>query len=69
MTWNELEIEILRGPIGWVSFLQRLCQSMYSPFFLWIWMWNGLLTLPINEREGKDGGGEDTSAKEENGGR
>ena len=32
-------------------------------------MWNRLVTLPIDDREGMDGGGEGTSAKEENGGR
>ena len=32
-------------------------------------MWNSLVTLPIDDREGMDGGGEVTNAKEENGGR
>ena len=32
-------------------------------------MWNCLATLLINDREGMYGGGEGTSAKEENGGR
>ena len=32
-------------------------------------MFNRLVTPPIDDREGTDGGGEGTSAKEENGGR
>ena len=32
-------------------------------------MWNHLVTPPIDDREGMDGWGEGTSAKEENGGR
>ena len=32
-------------------------------------MWNRLVILPIDGREGMDEGGEGTSAKEENGGR
>ena len=32
-------------------------------------MWNRLVTPPIDDREGMDGGGDSTSAKEENGGR
>ena len=32
-------------------------------------MWNRLVTLPINDRGGMGGGGEGTSAKEDNGGR
>ena len=32
-------------------------------------MWNRLVTPPIDDREGMDGGGEGTSAKEENEGR
>ena len=32
-------------------------------------MWNRLVTPPIYDREVMDGGGEGTSAKEENGGR
>ena len=31
--------------------------------------WNHLVTLPISDREGMDGGGKGISAKEENGGR
>ena len=31
--------------------------------------WNRLVTLQIDDREGMDGGGEGTSAKEDNGGR
>ena len=32
-------------------------------------MWNRPVTPPIDDREGLDGGGEGTGAKEENGGR
>ena len=32
-------------------------------------MWNRLVARPIDDREGMGGGGEGTSAKEENGGR
>ena len=32
-------------------------------------MWNRLIAPPIDGREGMDGGGKGTSAKEENGGR
>ena len=32
-------------------------------------MWNHLVTPAIDDREGMDGGGEGTSAKDENGGR
>ena len=32
-------------------------------------MWNHLVTPPIGDREGMDGGGEGTSSKDENGGR
>ena len=42
--------------------------SIYS-FSSWIEMWNRLVTPPIDDREGMDGGGEGTSAKEENEGR
>ena len=43
--------------------MRRKAWSSQSP------MWDRLFTLPINDREGMDGGGEGTSAKEENGGR
>ena len=42
--------------------------SLY-PFSSWIGMWNCLVTLPINDREGMDKGGEGTSANSDNGGR
>ena len=32
-------------------------------------MWNRLVTPPIDDREGTDGGGEGTSSQEDNGGR
>ena len=38
----------------------RKAQASQSP------MWNRHVTLPINDRKGMDGGGEGTSAKEEN---
>ena len=42
--------------------------SIYA-FYLWIGMCNHLVTPPINDREGMDGGGEGISSKEDNGGR
>ena len=45
-----------------------LSVSIYD-FSLWIWTWNRLVTPSIDDREGMDGGGEGTNAKEENGGR
>ena len=42
--------------------------SIYE-FYSWIGMWNRLVTPPIDEREGTEGGGEGTSDKEANGGR
>ena len=43
--------------------MRRKARASQSP------MWNRLVTLPIYDRGGMDGGGEGTSAKEENGGR
>ena len=40
--------------------------SLYG-FSSWIGICNLLATPPIDDREGMDGGGEGTSAKEENG--
>ena len=43
--------------------MRRKARASQSP------MWNRLVTPPIYDREVMDGGGEGTSAKEENGGR
>ena len=43
--------------------MHRKSRASQSP------MWNRLVTLLIDDREGMGGGGEETSAKEENGGR
>ena len=61
----------------WISCLKQICWLMDPPLFkcrsicifIWIGMWNRLVTPPIDDREGMDGGGEVTSTKEENGGR
>ena len=39
--------------------------SIYD-FYSWIGMWNRLVTLPIGNREGLDGGGEGPSYRDEN---
>ena len=47
---------------------RTLSVSLYN-FTSWIGMWNCLVTPKIDDREGMDGGGEGTSANEDNGGR
>ena len=43
--------------------MRRKAQASQIP------MWDRLVTLSIDDREGMDGGGEDKSAKDDNGGR
>ena len=43
--------------------MRRKARASQSP------TWNRFVKLPVNDREGMDGGGEGTSAKEENVGR
>ena len=52
-----------KWPLHRRRYMHRKARASQSP------MWNRLVTLPIDDREGLGGGGEGTSAKEENGGR
>ena len=47
---------------------RALSVSLYA-FSSWIGMWDRLVTTPIDDREGMEGGCEGTSANEENDGR
>ena len=59
---------VVRGGFFGRWICRALSIGLYA-FSSWIGMWNRLVTPSVDDREGMDGGGEGTSAKEDNRGR